>query len=64
MGRVSLRSVGQDCLRCQKALITLHSGKALTPSGDPGPHVLCAVTIATQHLHCRQAPRGLPLYFW
>ena len=53
MGRVSLRSVGQDCLRCQKALITLHSGKALTRSGVPGPHVLCAVTIATQHLHCR-----------
>lgn len=47
MGRVSLGSVGEDCLHCQKALITLHNGKALTRSGVPGPHVLCTVNIAT-----------------
>ena len=42
MDRVSLRSVGENCLHCQRALITLHSGKALTRSGVPwSPCFMC-----------------------
>ena len=64
MDRVSLRSVGEICLHCQKALITLHKGKALRVVGSPGPHVLCAWTIATAAFTLQISTAWTPALFF